>query len=68
MWYSSCSENTQKTNLWQFFLQYWRLKDTNFNGTGLHQGDLLKMFKEYNPAKVSFLKLLAEVKLLGCFH
>ena len=58
MWWSICSENTQKTNLRQFFLQCYGLRDSDFDGTGLHQGDLLEMFKENNLAKVSFLKLL----------
>ena len=26
----------------QFFFECWRLQDSNFNGTGLHQGDFLK--------------------------
>ena len=67
MWWSSCAENTQKTNLRQFFLQYCRLLDSNFNGTGLHQGDLLEIFKEKNLAKVSFLKLLTMENLLRSF-
>ena len=35
---------------------------------GLHQGDLLKEFKENNLAKVNFLKLLTKENLLECFH
>ena len=68
MWYSSCSTNTHKTNLGQFFLQCCRLKDPNFNGTKLHQVDLLEKFKENNLAKVNFLKLLTKENLLGCWH
>ena len=67
MWWSSCPENTQKTNLRQFFLQCCRLLDSNFNGTGLHQADLLEIFKEKNLAKVSFLKLLTMENLLLSF-
>ena len=58
---SSCSGNIQKSNLRQFSLQCWRLQDSNLNGTGLHQGSVLEMFKENNLAKVSFLKLLTKV-------
>ena len=36
-------------------MQWWRLQDSNFNGTGLHQGDLLEKFKENNLAKVNCL-------------
>ena len=68
MWRSSCSENTQKTNLWQFFLQCCRLQDSNFNRNELHYGDLLEKFEENNLAKVSFLKLLTQKNLLVCFH
>ena len=45
MWWSSCSENTQKTNLRQLILQCCRLQHSNFNGTELHHGDLLEKFK-----------------------
>ena len=36
--------------------------------TGLHQGDLLEMFKEKNLGKVGFSKLLTKENLLVCFH
>ena len=36
----------------------------NFNGTGLHKGDLLEKFKEKNLSKVNFLKLLTKENLL----
>ena len=55
MWWNNCSENIQITNLRQFFLQCCRLQDSNFNGTGLHQGDLVEMLRENNLAEVSFL-------------
>ena len=64
----SCSVNTLKANLRQFSLQCWRWKESNFNRTGLHQGDLLEKFKETNLAKVSFLKLLTKDNLLEYFH
>ena len=53
MWDSSCSGNTQKTNLQQF--------------TGLHQGALHEKFKKSNHAKVSFLKLPIKENLV-CFR
>ena len=34
----------------------------------LHQGDLLKKFKENNFPKVNFLKLLTKENPLECFH
>ena len=33
-------------------LQYWRLKDSNFNRTGLHHGDLPEKFKVWKVWKV----------------
>ena len=51
---SSCSGNTWKINLRQFFLRRWRLKDSN----------LLEKFNDNNLAKVSFLKLLTKQNLL----
>ena len=48
MWDSSCSGNTQKTNLWQLFaVVHWVI----------NQGALLENFKENDLAKVSFLTL-----------
>ena len=66
VWLCRCSVSTQKTNLCQFFLQCWRLQDSNFNRTGLRRGDLFK--KQKNLAKVNFLKLLTKENLLKCFH
>ena len=68
IWQCSCSVNTQKTNLQHFFLQCWRLKNSNFSRTVLHQGDLLRKFKESNLAKVNFLKLLTKENPVECFH
>ena len=68
IWQFICSVNTQKTNLQQFFLQCWRLYDSNFSRTVLHQGDLLKKFKENNLPNVNFLKLLTKGNPLECFH
>ena len=61
MWWSSCSGNTHKTNLRQFFLQCCRFYDSNLNGTGLQQGDLLEKFRENNLAKLRFWKLLRKI-------
>ena len=44
------------------------VESSNFNGTGLHLGDLLEKFEENSLAKVSFLKLLAKENLIGCFY
>ena len=66
VWLCRCSVSTQKTNLCKFFLQCWRLQDSNFNRTGLRHGDLFK--KQKNLAKVNFLKLLTKENLLKCFH
>ena len=55
---SKWSGYAQKTNFRQFFLQFWKLQDSDFNGTGLHQGDLMVSFKKNSLAKVNFLKLL----------
>ena len=69
MWWSSCSENTEKTNLRQLILQCCRLLDSNFNKTGpVAQEDLLEKLKENNVAKVSLLKLLTKENLLVCFN
>ena len=59
MWQSRCYGNSQKTNLWQFFLQCWRLQNLIFNGTGLHQRYLHETFKDNN-----LVKLLTKVNLL----
>ena len=40
---------------------------SNFNGTGLHQGDLLEKFKENNLAKVNCLKLQIQEKTYRMF-
>ena len=61
IWYNSCSVNTKKTNLLQLFLQWWRLQESNFNGTGIHQGHLFEKFKEKNLEKVN-LKLQTQEK------
>ena len=37
-------------------------EDSNFNGAGPHQGDLLKKFKENNLAEVNCLKLQIQEK------
>ena len=66
VWLCRCSVSTQKTNLCRFFLQCWRLQDSNFNSTGLRHRDLFK--KQKNLAKVNFLKLLTKENLLKCFH
>ena len=68
MWESSCSINTHKTNLPQFFLQWWRLQESNFVLTGLCQGGLLERFRENNLPKVSLLKSLIKRNLLECLH
>ena len=44
------------------------MEGSNFNGTGIHQGDLLEKFKENNLKKIELLKLLTKENLLGCFH
>ena len=58
MWENSCSGNTKKTNLRQFFAVV----------HGLHQGALLEKLKEKKLAYVSLLKLLTKENLLVCFH
>ena len=59
----------KKTKLRQLILQCCKLQDSNFNGTGLHQGDLLEKFKSRKFfANVSLLKLLTKENLLVCFH
>ena len=62
MWWSSCSENTQRTNLRQLILQCSRLE------LAVTQGYLLEKLKENNVAKVSSFKLLTKENLLVCFH
>ena len=52
MWWSSCSENTEKTNLRQLILQCCRFQ---WNWA-VDQEDLLEKLKESNVAKVSLLK------------
>ena len=37
-----CCGNTQKSSLWQFFLQSYRQQDPNFHETGLHGRENLK--------------------------
>ena len=44
------------------------VEDSNFSRIVLHQGDLVKKFKENNLAKVNFLNLLTKEKSLECFH
>ena len=58
MWDISCSGNTQKTNLLQFFeVVHWATP-----------GSLLEKFEEKNFAIVSILKLLTKENFLVCLH
>ena len=45
-----------------------KMNQSNFNGTGLYQGDSLEKFKENNLAKANYLKLQTQENLLKCFH
>ena len=70
MWWSSCSESTQKTNLQQLFYNVVGYENSNFNSIRLYvaQGNLHEEFKENNLTKVSLLKLLTTENLLVCFY
>ena len=66
MWWSSCPESAQKTNLLQLFCNVVGYKTS----TRLYaaQGDLHEKFKKNNLAKVSLLNLLTTENLLVCFY
>ena len=57
LWKSSCSGNTQKSNRRQFSWQIWRLPNSDFNETDIHQGKFLENLKEnIQLLKLSILK------------
>lgn len=58
---SNCSENTQKSNVCQFFLQCCGLQNSNFNENGLHTNDLLENF-DGNPCNVQLFKVIRKKK------
>ena len=45
-------------NLWQFFLQYCRLQDSNLNENMLHQRDSHRKFQENILAKVNLFEVI----------